>query len=846
MEDRPEVAPHVAEPSLSLRLQCADLDLDLAMVWPVKSSEPVQFEKVLGALASLGLFGSGYDLTKEAELERFGHATQRKDAQRKEQHEFYLQVAHRYASMSETVQTMKRDYYRELDHLRQQLSKQKRDPSFEADEVYFFDPAAYKLPAWEDVLDQLDGMRMKRELLLQQLGGERIRRVPMHMLCQKCRSKFQAAPREDDLALLHDRGTQTLPPEEVEDVCVQTDWRVVLRPNPYGQPVLEVEALGSGAPGTKLPTAGAPAVGLPGCRLPGGALPVSELPSGQLSADGEHVQSAGAAAAGRAIECTTSASAVHTLPDSQGSVLLLDESAEHDNAHTLGKALVQKQSGLQHAPLESDMPEPPEVQQDVDPRAQAAQALLLDGKAGEEGGEVEVQEAQNAFRKLRETTDALDNTRSRIPEVCHIAVQTDDEAVHTAGSTSSLGRTPPAPQHAGPVDHLDAGTRGRQPKTGEGRSSEPRQDLSRSSELRINHTASDSSLQREHKEGDSGRIQKQRRPLSAVVISEHAERMGDALQRVFSADPQKLQRRSFSLWKRRKMGRKEVAALRLQRQMLALQKHRERQALSRLKRASDVEKARDAAPEDAASTTKPLGVPVRPSLLEPNMDVRCSNGTLAFTGEDVHCHERKMLRSQGLTSRAAESLEEVEWDSKSHLSTPPQKRDRRPASGSRRPTSSGRSGRRPASSGGELSGAPRVSPREDSTATDPGISGRGLAQIQLGLQTDSLKQEQRKYTKQRQPHLEPMKELPHKLASRPGISSRQSSPKPPARSSPDPPMDRRRHSWASTKGMIQSASLGSVSLPLISNPHTDDDRPMRRSGAEFRPSVMRVSSATRP
>merc|ERR1719398_149125 len=133
---------------------------------------------------------------------------------------------------------MKRDYYRELDHLREQLSRKKRDPSIEPDNVWFFDVAAYRLPSWETIVEKLDAMRMKRELLLHQLGGrERIKRVPVNMLCQKCRSKFQD-PDGEESSFCQNQYVQT-DVQEVADAQAQTDARLVTRPLPRGGHILE-------------------------------------------------------------------------------------------------------------------------------------------------------------------------------------------------------------------------------------------------------------------------------------------------------------------------------------------------------------------------------------------------------------------------------------------------------------------------------------------------------------------------------------------------------------------------------------------------------------------------------
>merc|ERR1719424_1834844 len=109
MGNPPMAAPPVSEACVSIRLGCADLDLNLAMLLPVKSSEAVPFQKLLAAFASVGLFGSGYDVRHAQELNRFEAAVQSKESARRERHHFYHQVEKQHACLTETMQTMKRD-----------------------------------------------------------------------------------------------------------------------------------------------------------------------------------------------------------------------------------------------------------------------------------------------------------------------------------------------------------------------------------------------------------------------------------------------------------------------------------------------------------------------------------------------------------------------------------------------------------------------------------------------------------------------------------------------------------------------------------------------------------------
>jgi hypothetical protein len=108
------------------------------MFLTMNSADRVPYHRILQALASVGFFGSGYDLGKEEELQRFESTLQQQDNVRKERHQFYREVEKNSEYMTKTMQTMKRDYYREIDHLREQLSRKSRDPDFESENVFFF------------------------------------------------------------------------------------------------------------------------------------------------------------------------------------------------------------------------------------------------------------------------------------------------------------------------------------------------------------------------------------------------------------------------------------------------------------------------------------------------------------------------------------------------------------------------------------------------------------------------------------------------------------------------------------------------------------------------------------
>eukprot|EP00929_Paragymnodinium_shiwhaense_P114598 TRINITY_DN83036_c0_g1_i1.p1 TRINITY_DN83036_c0_g1~~TRINITY_DN83036_c0_g1_i1.p1 ORF type:complete len:762 (-),score=139.38 TRINITY_DN83036_c0_g1_i1:160-2445(-) len=212
-------------PALVVHLECAELGVKATVTLPAATGHDasnkgkrVAFPKLVGALSSAGFFGDCYDLTQQQfELQRFEDRLQTLASNWKDRHAFYSQVETRFSEMIETMTRMKRDYYREIDHLREQLSRQQRDPSHEYDpDVIFFDAGSYKLPSWKEILEELDNLRMQRELLREEISEGRNRRVPLHMLCPRCRSKFQSP---DEAA----KALQGL----VSDQEVQTDccWR---------------------------------------------------------------------------------------------------------------------------------------------------------------------------------------------------------------------------------------------------------------------------------------------------------------------------------------------------------------------------------------------------------------------------------------------------------------------------------------------------------------------------------------------------------------------------------------------------------------------------------------------
>eukprot|EP00746_Dinoflagellata_sp_MGD_P002790 gnl/MRDRNA2_/MRDRNA2_105451_c0_seq1.p1 gnl/MRDRNA2_/MRDRNA2_105451_c0~~gnl/MRDRNA2_/MRDRNA2_105451_c0_seq1.p1 ORF type:complete len:755 (+),score=125.58 gnl/MRDRNA2_/MRDRNA2_105451_c0_seq1:85-2349(+) len=185
--------PDIEDPVLSLMLKSQELDLDFEISLPVKVTQSPSFHGLLASFAAAVPSEVAVSEKQASNLKGFDDALQTAFALRDERHAFYAQVQKNFDRLAETLAHMKRDYYREVDHLRAQISLSKRDPDFQHDNVFFFDPAAYQIPSWTTVVEQLDDRRMQRELLVEQ-GGISIRNVPLHMLCQNCRNRFQHDP----------------------------------------------------------------------------------------------------------------------------------------------------------------------------------------------------------------------------------------------------------------------------------------------------------------------------------------------------------------------------------------------------------------------------------------------------------------------------------------------------------------------------------------------------------------------------------------------------------------------------------------------------------------------------
>mmetsp|Transcript_93998 Transcript_93998/g.215054 ORF Transcript_93998/g.215054 Transcript_93998/m.215054 type:complete len:770 (-) Transcript_93998:164-2473(-) len=240
MTAKPYVAiphPAQAESTVLLRLECEALDINFAASIDVKSDgKLLPFNRLVSGLASIGLTGDFVDVRQELELKRLAWRVRENQRAREEQFQFYAAVEQRFAEHGAIMLAMKRDYYREISRLQSELSRARRDPNSVPDDVCFFDVGAYKMPAWDGVVQDLDALRMKREIL-DAADNEVIKHIPIKMLCKTCRDKFQdpsveAESHEDAEVATKDQETQTL---EATVAPLSDPTPPVARPQAVGQ-----------------------------------------------------------------------------------------------------------------------------------------------------------------------------------------------------------------------------------------------------------------------------------------------------------------------------------------------------------------------------------------------------------------------------------------------------------------------------------------------------------------------------------------------------------------------------------------------------------------------------------
>jgi len=214
------------ELALTLQVESADLGLHFAVDIPMKATPEGTSFRSLAALAAKALSsGIALDMNKADDMRRFEESLQKRAERRQEEQQFYVEVGRTFGRMATNMQTLKRDYYREVEHLRQQISIMKRNAEYQPDSVVFFDPASFQIPTWEAIVELLDDRRAKRELLREEYGTS-VRNVPVWMLCEACRRKCETKVDHTNTTATQtelDPGAQTEGLEVRCDVSVQTE-----------------------------------------------------------------------------------------------------------------------------------------------------------------------------------------------------------------------------------------------------------------------------------------------------------------------------------------------------------------------------------------------------------------------------------------------------------------------------------------------------------------------------------------------------------------------------------------------------------------------------------------------
>ncbi|CAE7334872.1 unnamed protein product [Symbiodinium natans] len=144
---------------------------------------------------------------------------------REAQKKFYGELGKVYEQQALKLHEMRLSYYRELDHLRDQLGLKCRGRTFTMmEDVHFFNPEAYRIPTWREIADVLE---VERRPVGTGANEKLVKYVPIHVLCKACRAKFS-----DDVI------------QEPKDVGVQA---------PEPAPQEECECSGEPAAGTEEP-----------------------------------------------------------------------------------------------------------------------------------------------------------------------------------------------------------------------------------------------------------------------------------------------------------------------------------------------------------------------------------------------------------------------------------------------------------------------------------------------------------------------------------------------------------------------------------------------------------------
>jgi len=633
--DLDALVPEAAPAAVALRLESDDLALNLSMLLSANGKGRAPFRKVLAGLSWAGLMGPAFDTSQEIELDRFEASVQRSDALRRERHDFYTRVEGRFAELLDTMQRMKRDYYREIDHLREQLSRKSRNPDFEPENVVFFHPDGYKLPSWEDIVEQLDDMRMKRELLQTELGGDRVRRVPVNMLCQSCRSKFQS-PEEEQAAYQEehrDKAVQCQASDALGDescgVSVQTDWVGPLR---VGGPFSEAEPQPSGGcpfsqeepTPSELKSNSARLVPQNSCTKDFSSVRPEPQTPGRENAERANAKSrAGSEGAGAPAQGTCSDNSSSELSGGRGKVEIKDSEDPADDVDlpTHGDAWRDGDTSLGPSSMEFRTEGHANVSAIFDSKrngsgSSSASAMSLD--LGDTASGVQppdgVGSAKNLVRDIVQA-DAITQTSPAHGKAGSKSRKEIPGAVHDASQTGSRNRMKsPGAEHDPSSDGPAFGTG-------------------------VDNASSET----------TGSAQ-----LTDAELQQRALVLKASLERLFSKDPANQRRRAFHLLRHKTLTPKQRAAARLARQLEAIRKHSERLAFARWRGAVGCRPSSSCAPHSQHGTQSDLCQP-SPGPALYGRDIGSLVGTHAGPQQMGAAGDARLRKNRGLPGRRSDA-----------------------------------------------------------------------------------------------------------------------------------------------------------------------------------------------
>jgi len=205
------------DPRVSVRASCPELGLDHLIVLSVNGKRTDKLHDLVTDLATAIARGEAADMRMTVETRGFEVGLQKRADLQKVQHQFYIEMHKSFEQIVTLFQKAKHDYYKEIDHLRNQLSNQQRHPEAKPADVIFFDPDAYRLPSWQEIADRIDVKRWGPKE-----GGDCTSTgqfvIPFKMLCARC--KVRSSESQDSNSKIGEKQEQQ---EASTDQSTQTD-----------------------------------------------------------------------------------------------------------------------------------------------------------------------------------------------------------------------------------------------------------------------------------------------------------------------------------------------------------------------------------------------------------------------------------------------------------------------------------------------------------------------------------------------------------------------------------------------------------------------------------------------